>query len=219
MKYEEIKVGDVFDFLGGEETVISKNDKYRFIVTIDYEEAPTSWSEDELHFLEPLKEQLPEEGLLVSRNGTIIYRTGEFSGYGFRSNGNYKNLDGELGAWNFDSHIAHWKPATQEQEAKFKEMLKKECEKRGLYEDTKLDKFGINSDIYVNSGVYSVVFDPDVAWNKNGRIFYKGKFATPLKEKTTLELVSKAVQEIGDFTIEQTESGVIILTPIKTKNE
>src|SRR5690554_3634698 len=128
MKYEEIKIGDVFTYLGEKETVISKSDEHKVITTIDSNNKPTSWTEGGLDFLKPIKEELPEEGLLVSKNGTIIYRTGEFSGYGFYSNGRYKNLDGELGAWNFDSHIAHWKPATPEQEKKFVGMLKKECE-------------------------------------------------------------------------------------------
>lgn len=215
MKYEEIKIGDVFTCLDNELTVVSKNDKYRFIVTINYEEAPTVWSEDELHQLKPLKEELPEEGLLVSKNGTIIYRTGEFSGYGFYSNGRYKNLDGEMGAWNFDSHIVHWKPSTPEQEKKFVEMLEIECEKRGLYEDTKIENHANGTSLTCPDRMeYQPAFNSKECWNKNGQIFYKGKFATPRKE-TTLELVSKAVQEIGDFFIEQTESGLIILTPIK----
>lgn len=40
-------------------------------------------------------------------------------------------------------------------------------------------------------------------------------FESIKEEETTLELVSKAVQEIGNFTIEQTKSGVIILNKIE----
>lgn len=215
MKYEEIKIGDVFDFLGGEETVISKNDKYRFIVTIDSEETPSTWSENELHQLKPIQKQLPEEGLLVSKNGTIVYRTGELSGYGFYSNGNYENLDGEWGEWTFDGYIAQWRKATKQEEEIFIEMLKKECESRGLYEDTKIENHAQGYGENLNTNYFYPNANLKAIHNKNGQIFYKGKFATPLKEETTLELVSKAVKEKNNLLIEQTESGIIILTPIK----
>lgn len=131
------------------------------------------------------------------------------------TNGNYENLDGELGEWTFDGYIAQWRKATKQEEEIFIEMLKKECESRGLYEDTKIEKHADGTSLtFPDRLEYEPAFNSKKGWNKNGQIFYKGKFATPRKE-TTLEQVSKAVKEIDNFLIEQTESGIIILTPIK----
>lgn len=217
MKIEDFKVGETYLYDGQyEEKVLHIIRQQKKIVTINLKGEVWVFEENELENFKPLKEQLPEEGLLVSKNGTIVYRTGELSGYGFYSNGNYENLDGELGEWTFDGYIVQWRKATKQEEEKFIEMLKKECEKRGLFEDTKLSECGINNSVgAVNKGIYGVTLTSHEAWNKNGRIFYKGEFAKPLKEETTLELVSKTVKEIGDFIVEQTESGLIILTPIK----
>lgn len=212
MKYEEIKIGDVFSYQGSEQTVISKSDKYRIITTIDSKIRATTWLENDLQFIEPIKEELPEEGLLVSKAGSLVDKLPDGSGYGFiggRQSDYYFN-DG----WNFQVD-SHWKPATPEQEKEFVKMLKKECEKRGLFEDTKIEKNAEGLEAS-NINVSWLHADATEIFNRNGRIFYKGKFATPLKEEEeTLELVSKAVQDIGIFTVEQTESGVIILTPIK----
>lgn len=211
MKYEEIKIGDVFRYQNDEETVISKSDKYRFIVTIDSEETPSTWSENELHQLKPLKEELPEEGLLVSKFGTLVYRLSGSLGYGF----SHGQQSGYLfnNKWKFclDNH---WKPATPEQEKKFVEILKKECESRGLYEDTKIEKHADGTSLIEDYMEVTPRFSSTSGYNKNGIIFYKGKFATPRKEETTLESVSKAAMEIGNFIVEQTESGIIILTPL-----
>ena len=57
MKYEEIKIGDVFRYQNDEETVISKSDKHRIITTIDCYGGPTSWLEEDLYLLEPRKEE------------------------------------------------------------------------------------------------------------------------------------------------------------------
>lgn len=211
MKYEEIKIWDVFTCHGDKETVISKSDEYNIITTIDDNMIPTTWEKEELHYLKPLKEELPEEGLLVCE-GIIIYRTGRISGYGFNAFKNYESLnDAEVG-WTFDSSPEEWRKATKQEEEEFVEMLKKECEKRGLFEDTKIENHADGTAIICCE--FTPTGDATEFWNKNGLIFYKGKFAKPIKEEPTLELVSKAVQEIGDFTVEQTESGLIILTPI-----
>lgn len=212
MEYEEIKIGDIFRYEEYVETVISKNDKHKIITTIDSNNRPTAWLEEEFHFLEPVEEQLPEEGLLVGGFGSLVYKLPNGSGYGFvcGHQSNYSFDD----SWNFHFN-GHWKPATEEQEKKFKELLKKECEKRGLLEDTKLAKCGINSfNSNVNKGVYNVAFTPYRAWNKNGRIFDLGVFATPLKEDL-LDKVTKVVNKFGNHIIEKTESGLIIITPIK----
>lgn len=211
MKYEEIKIGDVFTFLDYKMTVISKSDEHKVITTVNCQENFSTWRENELYVLEPLKEELPEEGLLASKKGSLVYKLPDGSAYGFASG---KQLD-YFFAKRWGHPTDYWKPATEEQEKKFIEMLKKECESRGLYEDTKIENHADGASLtFPDRMEYKPAFNSKKAWNKNGQIFYKGKFATPRKE-TTLELVTKAVQEIGDFFIEQTESGIIILTPIK----
>ena len=124
--------------------------------------------------------ELPEEGLVVSK-GTkaIIYRTGQDKGYGFYPNAGYDLSEN----YNFDIMPQLWRPATPEEESKFIELLKKECERRGLYDDTKIKAHANNNTKGCNYGDYNAVYAADSAWNKNGCIFEEGKFAEPLEEK------------------------------------
>ncbi len=213
MKYEEIKIGESYSSLSYIETVIFKHDKSKSIVCEDQYGVASIYGSADFEGFKPLKKELPEEGLLVSEIGSLAYRLSGNFGYGFGAalNGEYFFSNN----WSF-SITKHWQPATPEQEKKFIEMLKKQCEKRGLFEDTKIEchadefKHGeINDGEWIpeSSSITSVL-------NYNGQIFYKGNFATPRKE-STLDQVTDAVKDIADFTIEETESKLIILTPIK----
>lgn len=124
--------------------------------------------------------ELPEEGLLVSKAGSLVYRLSDDSGYGF-NRGCQSLYHSFYNAWGFSTK--DWKPATQEQEKKFVEMLKKECEKKGLFEDTKIECHADGSGLFLNINSFGLYADATEIYNKNGQIFYKGKFATPLKEK------------------------------------
>lgn len=213
MKFEEIKMGDAFIYQGREETVISKNDRYRIITTIDSDTIPTAWEEDELHLLEPIKEELPEEGLLVSKKGSLVYKLSDGSGYGFA-------LGNQSGYWfnrGWEGFSAdYWCKASPEQKVKFMEMLKKECESRGLFKDTKIEKHANGAPLadpdYMGA---TPRFSTTFGYNKNGEIFFKGNFATPRKEESAKVLVV----DLNNYTTETTESGVIILTPLKKQYE
>ena len=212
MKYEEIKIGDVFRYEGYLETVISKSDRHRIITTIDDDMRSSTWSEIDLRVLKLIKEELPEEGLLVSEGGSLVYKLSDGSGYGFEGSlqsGYYFNK-----LWDF-SQTDYWQPATPEQEERFVKMLKKECEARGLHEDTKIESHanGYGANLNINHFAPSSS-DTTEIFNKHGQIFHKGNFAKPLKE-SILDQVTEAVKDIADFTIEETESKLIILTPIK----
>lgn len=211
MKYEDIKIGDVFNiFCDKKIKVISKNDEYRVITTINDNLIPRAWEESELRIFKPT---LPEEGLLVSNIGSLVYKLSDDSGYGFSYHDQFCYYFNKN--WSFRSNPTQWRKATKEEREKFVELLKKECEKRGLFEDTEIEVHADGST--TDQTTFTPSFNSIRGWNKNGIIFYKGKFATPLKEESTLEQVEKAVKELGDFTVEQTESGVIILTPIVNK--
>lgn len=161
-------------------------------------------------FATPRKEELPEEGLLVSDGGSLVYKLSDGKGYGF-SLGRQSCYLFDRG-WNFS--IDYWKPATPEQKNKFVEMLKIECEKHLLFEDTKIDKHADGTSlVYPNCTGITPRFNSTHGYNRNGLIFYRGKFATPRKEETTLTQISKAIKESEDFSVERTESGLIILTP------
>ena len=140
--------------------------------------------------------ELPAEGLVVRKNTkTIIYRTGQSKGYGFNKDGVYDTGDN----WTFGIAPEVWRPATLEEELKFTELLKKECERRGLYEDTKIKECLIHgNDSNVNKGFYGLVETSYTIWNKNGCIFEEGKFAEPLEEEnTTLDDKIKELIELG----------------------
>lgn len=156
--------------------------------------------------------ELPEEGLLVSSSGSLVYKLSDGSGYGFALGKQFMYFFNK--SWEFS--VDYWKPATPEQETKFIEMLKKECERRGLFEDTKLENHADGTSLAEPDymGVW-VRFTNIKGYNKNGQIFYKGKFATPRK-KELLDKVTQVVNEFGNHIIEKTESGLIIITP---KNE
>lgn len=121
MKYEEIKIGDVFRYQDDKETVISKSDRHRIITTIDDDMRSSTWSEIDLHYIKPIKEELPEEGLLISLSGSLVYKLSDGSGYGFVYGNQSDYYFNKL--WCFSTK--DWKPATPEQEKKFIEMLKK----------------------------------------------------------------------------------------------
>lgn len=155
--------------------------------------------------------ELPEEGLLVGKSGSLVYKLSDGSAYGFGlgKQSNYKFYKNKRVILK-----GHWKPATEHQEKKFIEMLKKECEARGLFEDTKIEAHADWNGGSLNTNRFELYADATEIWNKNGQIFYKGKFAKPLKE-STLDQVTDAVKNIADFTIEESPTGLIILTPIK----
>ena len=136
-------------------------------------------------------QELPNKGLVVYKeDGTIIYRTGEGTGYGYDlKSKEFKVYEDDKGIlWSFKYSPKEWRPATPEEETKFIELLQKECERRGLYKDTKIKAHvGEVENNELNKGIYLPVFQSTYAWNKNGRIFYNGKFAEPLEEETPTE--------------------------------
>lgn len=70
-----------------------------------------------------------------------------------------------------------------------------------------------------NGGLNKGVFSPSVTetniWNKNGCIFYRGKWATPKKDP--LSIISEALtkSELKSLSIEKTKSGVVVIQDIK----
>jgi len=76
-------------------------------------------------------------------------------------------------------------------------MLWKEANKRGLFEDTKIEA-------YLNQGEFEIMYDfnNDELWNRNGCIYEKGQWATPLDEnkeiKETISRLEKELQELKD---------------------
>lgn len=208
MKYEEIKVGDFYNVNDVKEKVIAKVDEYRTIVTVE-DGYVTAWSEDELNILKPIKEELPEEGLLVSAAGSLVYKLSDRSGYGFVFGSQSEYSFGK--GWSFDDNYNYWRKATKQEEDKFVEMLKKECENKGLYEDTKIEKHADGG--YLRNPDYmgvTPIFSSIGCCNKNGKIFHRGEFATPRKEEPNTHVL---VVDLKDYSKEETESGVIILTP------
>src|SRR5690554_30718 len=176
MKYKDLKVGDRY-YLGiFEVEVISKSGEYKIITTIDSDGNTGTWLSSDFGDFMPLQKELPEEGLLVSKLDSLVYKLSDGSGYGF-SHGNQSDyFFGKR--WGLSNTGGHWKPATPEQEKKFIAMIKKECEKHGLYEDTKLERNNLSNSIYLNENLFIPETNPREAWNKNGQIFYRGKFAT-----------------------------------------
>lgn len=176
MKYEEIKVGDSYKVSKSTEKVIAKSDEHKAVMTIDEVGYSTAWNEDELEQFQPIKKELPESGLLVSVSNTIVYRTGERSGFGFNSFGRYENND----FWYFSCSPEYWRIATPEEEANFIKMLEAEAEKRGLGVDAKIKGHADGGEFAFNTNIYTSKFSLDFAFNKNGRIFNNGIWAEPM---------------------------------------
>ena len=135
--------------------------------------------------------ELPNEGLVVHKElGSIIYRTGWNLGYGFE-NGNYYIRN----TWTFGTTPKAWRPATAEEKSKFIKLLKEECERRGLFIDTKIKEclFPENSN-KINTGYYVPCENLESVWNRNGCIFHKGKFAEPLEEEE--EILEEKIKEL-----------------------
>lgn len=214
MKYEEIKVDESYYIDGEEHKVIHKQDESKAVFTLEVgSDDAYGWNAYQLKMFKPLSKKLPEEGLLVSRSGSLVYRLSGDSGYGFTFS---RQSEYCLSNWGF-SVYGYWQPATLEQEERFIEMIKKECESRGLFEDTKIEYHAKDSASQglLNQGVYSWESNCKKVWNKNGVIFYKGNFATPRKEKSDLEKITEALKDVVKYEAEEIKSGAIILTPLK----
>ena len=87
MKYEEIKIGDRYSLGIFEVKVISKSDEYKIITVIDSDGNTGTWLNSDFEDFMPLQKELPEEGLLVSKLDSLVYKLSDGSGYGF-SHGN-----------------------------------------------------------------------------------------------------------------------------------
>ena len=141
------------------------------------------------------KISLPRERLMVSDNGTMMYRTGLKSGYGF-IDGVYLTNE----CLSFDSNPESWRVATKEDEKRFSKLLEIESVSRGFTADAKLEAHA-DGDVCSNDSVFKPVFSPEEVWNKNGMVFKKGAWATlselttvlrsPLTEKEFLNMLSE----------------------------
>ena len=202
MKYEEIKVGESYksdEF--SEMKVKLKHDELKEVVVSTYVKGLGIFimTEDSYKHWKPFTPELPDEGLVVLKGNKncIIYRTGKETGYGFRY-GMYYIVEDENSdeRWSFKSFAEKWRPATEEEESKFIDLLKKECERRGLYEDTKIKTQADGSKSF-NTVNYTLGFNLYSGYNINGLIFFKGKFAEPLEEDQTLDTKIKELINVG----------------------
>lgn len=180
MGFEEIKINEIYEVEGLVHHVVHKHNESKTVFTLAVgSDEPYGWTEDDLHLFSPIA--LPETGLLVSKSGSIIYRTGERSGYGFAlGRGWYDNDDwGEFTSY-------HWKKATPEDELEFEKLLIKEAAKYGLVDGVEFES--------PFSGNKCVVNTKDTRFNCAGftmgtaYVFYKGKWATPIKNEKQDEL-------------------------------
>ena len=148
---------------------------------------------DTTDFYEAIEvQELPDEGLVVYKeNGTIVYRTGKGTGYGFFNYRSFKIVEDNdyIGTWTFEDFPENWRQATPEEETKFIDLLRKECERRWLFKDTKIKSHASGNMLNLNSGNFRAGFDVDLAYNKNGLIFKDGKFAEPLEEDSEIEAI------------------------------
>ena len=200
MKYEEIEVGESYKYSDGIETVISKIDSHKMVISEDKSGSITALKNQYYKNFQPITPKLPETGLLVHQYiDLIVYRTGKTSGYTY---------DEVANDFNFDS-LDNYQPATPEQEKEFIEQLKQEAVRRGLLDDTKIEKCMFYEQ--PDTG-YIPIFHIERSWNKNGCIFNQGKWATPLKDTTLDQITSIAM---SNYLIEQTPTGIIVLTPLK----
>ena len=205
MKYEEIEVGEVYRNNSYLETVISKSDQYKAVMTVDENGAFNGWSVEELESFQPIKKELPESGLLAFGSNTIVYRTGRNSGFGFNLFGRYLNND----LWYFGCSPEHWRTATPEEEVKFIKLLEAEAEKRGLGVDAKINGHADNILRYpVNSGECRAMFKLTEAWNNHGRIFHNGIWAEPL---TMLDEVTEVIKKHLPNIVVEMVDGVVTL--------
>jgi len=125
--------------------------------------------------------------------GSIVFRTGENTGYGVGSSGIWKVFDENTKnqRWSFNTCPQNWQPATEEE---VKEMLIAEAKSRGIWDCPIVSVNGLE---WVEwHGNYNQEFDfsENQLWSKYGLVFEKGKWATPIEEKsnsTTFEIDGK----------------------------
>ena len=196
MKYEEIKINEIYEVEGFDYQVIHKHEESRVTFTLEVgSNTPYGWAEDELHLFKPIA--LPETGLLVSKSESIVYRTGERSGYGFNPGG----------CW-YDNNMwkkftpENWRKATPEDEEKFKKLLIQEAAKRGFVDGVEFKSdVGLRIKSIINTKL--LFFDFGGFTMGGGYVFHDGKWATPIKNKKqdeldrTIEKLFKLAEELG----------------------
>lgn len=195
MKFEEIKINEIYEVEGFDYQVIHKHDDSRTVFTFEVvSNNPYGWKEDELHLFSPIA--LPETGLLASELGSIVYRTGEMSGYGFNGESVWYDNNG-WGGFAPD----YWRKATPEDEEKFKKLLIQEAAKHGLVDGVEFrSPF---SEVKCVVDAKRIRFD-DKGFSMGGRfVFHDGKWATPIKNEkqdeldSTIEKLFKLGEELG----------------------
>jgi hypothetical protein len=82
-------------------------------------------------------------------------------------------------------------------------LLWKEANRRGIFDDTKLEKHATEDVAKLNPEIpYPVIYNSflDRLWNKNGLVYYKGQWATPLDpNKETMEEIKKIEEQIYEL--------------------
>lgn len=145
------------------------------------------------NFLNEKFPTLPKTGLLVNiKDGSIVFRTGGASGYGFGYNKEFEKID----SWNFEVKPNNWRKATPEDEAKWLKLCEKHLVKIGFKKGIEF-KSAFGSDPYHFNGISSFRGgDIQSLINKGGgSLMNKGKWATPIKDTNQDEL-DKAVKNM-----------------------
>lgn len=208
--YQKNEIGKEYFFWNGEGHILVKG---KLLATVDHEykyivddggRLPMAFRK-----IEPITEELPKEGLLVSEFDSLVYKLSDSSGYGFIS-GCLSDYFFNKG-WDFSTDD-HWRKATPEEEKQFCELLKKELEKRGLFEDTKIESHANSGEKTDSDWRFHKQYLPSICFNENGCIFYKGKFATPKRD--LLNEVSQVVSKELKNVIIENKDGVIIIKSI-----
>lgn len=195
MKFEEIKINEIYEVWGNEHKVVHKDYESRTIFTIEVgSDEPYGFDEGQLCLFSPIA--LPETGLLVSEAGSIVYRTGEMSGYGFSPH----KIWYDNNMW-IEFTPENWRKATPEDEEKFEKLLIKEAAKRGLVDGVEFKSAYSGRKCFVETKYTR--FDDEgfsMGW---GFVFHDGKWATPIKNEkqnelnSTIEKLFKLTEELG----------------------
>lgn len=121
---------------------------------------------------------------------------GKIKGYGINSLGKWVDHD-------FYLFGSNWNVYTEATSQEIESMLWKEAENRGIGEDTKINSVKhISYELHINDGTYSVGYfeHDDLLANKNGVVYYKGEWATPLDEnKEIKETISRLEKELKEL--------------------
>jgi len=125
--------------------------------------------------------ELPSTGWVKSKiTGSIYFRTGLSSGYGFLAT--FRTWVNSFSEKNFDTYPGDWQPATKEE---VETALIEEAKRRGVWDCPIFCLANETEAVHENAYCEKFYLKTNELYSQYGCVFYNGKWATPIEKPKT----------------------------------